>query len=311
MSDISKKSIIEFLDIRKGRLHRCDFLIFLICIGILSDFVNFLDAHSDGLISFLLILPLSSIFYLNALIVVKRLRDINLSGWFYLPIALIYNIDLPASNSFYIVITILYLIFLCLLCIPPQDKNNRYGNLVQEFFYHTPPLDFYNGKKDTPAATFKTSVKSVFLFAIGVVSVFAVVTPCMFYALYLFDSNFKYLPDDPFELLFLSAFLLLFLLILVGIPTLVFIKRYPVKLYEQGIEGYNINGSTKGWCRWEDIKYVEIKKSFFFTKYIQLQDEKGEELFSILHKGLDNYDEFKKQVTKLAGKENPLSQFLT
>ena len=147
-----KNEIIEFLDIRKGRMHRFDYFIICLLLSGLSDLLDVLFSD-PGTIEMVVLMPINGFqMYMFSVVTARRLRDINISGWFSIPVLLLHvafifimklqklnkeeQIFDPAliSNMFSVTVAPVIIVGLSLLFIPPQKKDNKYGPYVTKSF---------------------------------------------------------------------------------------------------------------------------------------------------------------------------------
>lgn len=142
---MTRNDILNFLDIRKGRLHRSGY--FMIALGLhgLTGLTEDILPHLNNIGALLSISIGILQFYVFAIIVARRLRDINLSGWFCVPIIMLYFglgvvaaiHELNKENHFLDSTLMLNIILavaipwiavtLSLLLIPPYKKGGKYA----------------------------------------------------------------------------------------------------------------------------------------------------------------------------------------
>ena len=136
------------LDIRHGRIHRADYFISGLAIKVSLDAVNSIFPHPDRLTFYFVLIFYTLTLYLSALITARRLRDINLSGWWALPLLLVqfswlflfefYDVkdagrDVLIWSLLGMVVTVLIPNMLILLW-RPHKKDNRYGAYIVSVF---------------------------------------------------------------------------------------------------------------------------------------------------------------------------------
>lgn len=150
---MNKSEIFNLLDIRQGRMHRIDFLIFAVIAKFTGDIIEtYIPDHWVFII--LNIIINAFLLYFLACITAKRLRDINISGWFSL-LMIFWNaiflhlmrINLSLIESgflsknltdfilYYVVASGLIALSL-LFIIPPQKRNNRFGAYIKGNYFH-------------------------------------------------------------------------------------------------------------------------------------------------------------------------------
>lgn len=142
---MQKDAIIDLLNIQKGRLHRGDFFIFTFLLKFIGDILEKISPNFlVGTISFFFFA------YFFFCLTAKRLRDINISGLYVLPVMVLYgafvyfryaNTDLLSMGilsseliyfQIYGIVVPFLTIILTLVIIPPQRRDNRFGSYVEK-----------------------------------------------------------------------------------------------------------------------------------------------------------------------------------
>lgn len=81
------------------------------------------------------------------------------------------------------------------------------------------------------------------------------------------------------------------------------------KVSETGLTSFNSYAIKPRTAEWNEIKSASVRNLVLF-KLIKLYDESGKELVTLPYKGLTRYDDFIEKVSRYAGTDHPLTQFL-
>lgn len=139
------------LDIRHGRIHRVDYLVYSLLLAWgESLFANYLEDNPDDIFSFEKLIFAIYLTYLILLVNARRLRDINLSGWLSMPLILISSYKSEIIEFFDnkqafcllgdkiwcnleigLILVLVGIIGLALLFLAPKKKDNKYGPYIE------------------------------------------------------------------------------------------------------------------------------------------------------------------------------------
>ena len=311
-----KTKILDFLNIQKGRIHRVEYFVIGSILKCLDDLQNFLFPDPST-ITLLLLAPIGLLqIYVFCLITARRLRDINISGWFSLAVLLLYLIFITIVSIHGINkerhlfdpilirdMTILFaspliVIGLCLLFIPPQRKDNKYGPYTTKSFMNL----------QTPQASSQKPGTVIFRTSLGYYTILLLELTLISLPLILL-LNIPEISLDPLAFLKRNFINLSIFVFFAAIFFPVIRHVYPVELTSEGIKSYT-NYGIKTECLWEEIASIKVKAPLLISKYIYVQDKDNKSLLVIPYKGLVDFDKFKRTCLEKAPHGNKLSSFL-